>query len=167
MADIFNYVPDDVSVLIAGLLTADGFVDGTFVNIDKDDMPYRSRTTADGRTSRLYRRSQTYTVSLTFHQGSIANDFLTKLWELDEVTGKAKFTMLVKDRSGSDLFFASTCWIEGLPSLVKSNGIDSKTWRIKCSFATINFGNNKEQSTIVQDLVNIATSSLPALNGII
>ena len=167
MANIFNYLPEEVYVVIAGVLNAEGFAEGSFINITKDEMPYRSRTTADGQVIRIYRNSQTYTVDLTFHIGSISNDFLTKLWQLDEITQKAKFPLLIKDGSGSDLFFSATSWIEGLPSLTKSTGVDTRTWRIKCSSAVINYGNNGEESGIVQDLINIASGALPAIEGII
>ena len=167
MATIFNYIPEDVHVVVAGILNADGFADGSFINVTKDDAPYRSRTTADGKTVRIYRNSQTYTVDLTFHIGSTSNDFLTKLWQLDEVTQRGKFPILIKDGSGTDLFFSATSWIEGLPSLTKSVSVDTRTWRIKCSSAGVNFGNNSGESGIIQDLLNIATSALPAIEGII
>lgn len=167
MASIATYTPEEVYVVIAGILNADGFAEGTFINISKDDSPYRSRTTADGITVRLYRNSQTYTVELTFHIGSTSNDFLTKLWQLDEITQRGKFPLLIKDGSGSDLFFSATSWIEGLPTMVKSTNFDTRTWRIKCSSAGVNFGSNSDESSLVEDLINIASSALPAIEGIL
>lgn len=167
MATLFNYIPEEVYVVIAGILNVEGFAEGSFVNITKDDPPYRSRTTSDGQVVRLYRNSQTYTVELTLHIGSSTNDFLTKLWQLDEITQKGKFPIMLKDGSGSDLFFSATSWIEGLPTMVKSTNVDTRTWRIKCASAGVNFGNNSGESGLVQDLLNIATSALPALEGIL
>lgn len=167
MANIFNYNPDEVSILLAGIMQVDGLIDGSFISIDKDVMPYRSRITADGRQSRLYNNSQTYTVTLTLHIGSSANTFLTKMWQLDEITQRGKFPFFMKDKSGSDLFFSATSWIEGLPSLSKSNSVDTRTWRIKCSSAVINFGSNNGESGLIEDLLNIATSALPAIEGLI
>lgn len=167
MTTLFNYIPSEVNVLLAGIMPIEGFVDGTFVSIDKDVMPYRSRTTADGRTIRLYNSNQTYTVTITIHNGSSANTFLTKLWQLDEITQRAKFPLMVKDGSGSDLFFSATSWIEGLPTLSKSNSVDTRVWRIKCSSAVINYGSNNGESGLLEDLLNIATGALPALGGLI
>lgn len=167
MASIATYTPEEVYVVIAGILNADGFAEGTFINVSKDDAPYRSRTTADGVTVRLYRDSQTYTVELTFHIGSTSNDFLTKLWQLDEITQRGKFPLLIKDGSGSDLFFSATSWIEGLPTMVKSTNFDNRTWRIKCSSAGVNFGSNSDESSLIEDLINIASSALPAIEGIL
>lgn len=167
MAEIFNYNPDNVSILLAGIMTVDGLVDGTFISIQKDLMPYKSRTTTDGRVIRIYNNSQSYTIELTLHIGSSANTFLTKLWQLDEITQRAKFPFLMKDGSGSDLFFSATSWIEGLPTLSKSNSVDTRTWRIKCSSAVINYGSNNGESGLLEDLLNIATGTLPALGGLI
>lgn len=167
MAEIFNYIPEDVNILLAGIMPVDGLVDGTFISIQKDLMPYKSRTTTDGRQIRIYNNSQTYTVEITVHIGSSANTFLTKLWQLDEITQKAKFPLLVKDGSGSDLFFSATSWIEGLPNLSKSSSVDTRTWRIKCSSSAINFGSNRGESGLLEDLLNIATSALPALGGLL
>ncbi|HEY9663201.1 MAG TPA: hypothetical protein V6C65_32550, partial [Allocoleopsis sp.] len=99
MAEIFNYNPDEVTILLAGIMPVDGLVDGKFISIDKDVMPYKSRSTTDGRQIRIYNNSQTYTVTLTLHIGSSANTFLTKLWQLDEITQRAKFPLMVKDGS--------------------------------------------------------------------
>lgn len=167
MAEIFNYNPDEVTILLAGIMPVDGLVDGNFISIDKDVMPYKSRSTTDGRQIRIYNNSQTYTVTLTLHIGSSANTFLTKLWQLDEITQRAKFPLMVKDGSGSDLFFSATSWIEGLPTLSKSNSVDIRVWRIKCSSAVINYGSNNGESGLLEDLVNIATGALPALGGLI
>lgn len=167
MAAIFNYIPEEVYVVIAGILNAEGFAEGSFINIVKDEMPYRSRTTSDGQTVRIYRNNQTYTVELTFHIGSASNDFLTKLWQLDEISQRGKFPLFIKDGNGSDLFFSATSWIEGLPTLNKSTNVDTRTWRIKCSSAVINFGSNNGESGLIEDLLNIATSALPAIEGLI
>lgn len=167
MATLFNYIPEEVNVLLAGILPLEGFVDGTFVSIDKDVMPFTSIRMPDGSVARKYVNSQMYTVTLTLHSGSDSNDILTKLWQLDEISQRGKFPILVKDSSGSDLFFSTTCWIETLPSLTKSNAIDSRVWVIRAASAVINIGGNGEPSSILNDLVNVATSALPALEGIL
>lgn len=167
MADLATYNPEEVSILVAGLLSVDGFVDGTFVSIIKDIMPYSSSTSADGVTARVYSASSSYTVAITLYSGSSSNDFLTKLWQLDEITQRGKFPLLIKDNTGSDLFFSTTTWIENIPPLVKGTGYEPRTWTFKCSPAVINIGGNDSASGIINDLVNIAAGSLPILEGII
>lgn len=163
---IANYSPDEVNCLAFGIPLT-GFSEGTFIRITKDRVPYTTSVTSDGVVSRLYTNSQTYSIELTFHRGSTSNDVLTKLWQLDELTQRAKFPLLIKDLSGTDLFFSTNTWIEGIPSLVESTTFDSRTWTLRSSQALINVGSNKDASGILQDLVNLATSAVPALEGII
>jgi hypothetical protein len=167
MAEIFTYAPDSVQCLIGGILPVSGFVDGTFISISKDTMPFTSVKTPDGTVARLYNSDQTYTITLTLHCGSPSNDVLTKFWQLDEITQRGKFGLFVKDPSGSDLFFSTNTWIEGIPSITKSATIDSRVWVLRSSQAVINIGSNSDPSSIIQDLINLATGALPALEGLI
>lgn len=163
MATVASYCPDIVDVLVAGFIKVDGFVDGTFVQIDKDEMPYSSIRMPDGTVARKYNNSQTYTLTITLHSAAEANNLFTKLWQLDELTQMGKFPIMVKDQSGSDLLFSTESWIEGIPSLTKSNAIDSRVWVIKSAYAVINVGGNEEESSLLQDITNIAASALPGL----
>lgn len=164
---LFTYNPESVNVLLAGFINISGFVDGTFIDISKDVMPFTSIRTTDGMVGRLYNNDQTYTITLTLHCGSDSNSLLTKMWQLDEITQRGKFPLLIKDFSGSDLFFSTSTWIEGIPSIVKSNDVDTRTWVLKSSQAIINVGSNGEPSGLLEDIVNLATGSLTALEGIL
>ena len=163
MAEIASYCPDIVTVLVAGFIKVDGFVDGTFVQIDKDEMPYSSVRMPDGTVARKHSDSQTYTITITIHSASTANDLFTKLWQLDELTQMGKFPLMIKDQSGTDLLFSTESWIESIPSMIKSNTIDPRTWVIKSAYSVVNIGSNEEPSTLVNDIVNMAASALPGL----
>lgn len=164
--EIANYCPEDVNCLVYGI-PLKGFSDGSFISVSKDKMPYGSTEMPDGTIARLYTNSQTYTIRITVHRGSIANDVLTKLWQLDEFTQAAKFPLLIKDLSGSDLFFSSTSWIESIPDLVESSTFDSRTWTLRSSQAVINIGSNEDASSILQDLINIASSAGAIFEGVL
>ena len=164
---LFSYCPEEVNVLVAGFIPLSGFVDGTFVNITKDVMPFSSARTADGTVSRLYNNDQTYTIEISLYNGSQTNDILTKLWQLDEITQKGKFPILIKDNSGTDLFFSTSTWIEQLPSMTKSTSVDTRTWVMRSSQAVINYGGNEEVSSLLNDLINAASSALPIVEGIL
>lgn len=163
--EIGNYCPDDVNCLAYGIPLT-GFSDGTFITITKDKVPFGTTETADGQVARLYTNSQTYTISLTFHRGSASNDILSKLWLLDELTQKAKFPLFIKDLSGSDLFFSTNTWIEGIPSMIESANFDTRTWILRSSSAVMNVGSNSDASSILQDLINLATGALPTVQGV-
>jgi len=163
---IANYSPESVNCLAFGI-PLDGFAEGTFITITKDRIPYRTTETSDGSVARLYSNSQTYTISLTLHRGSTSNDVLTKLWQLDELTQRAKFPLFIKDLSGTDLFFSTNTWIEGIPSMVQSTNFDARTWTLRSSQAAINIGSNQDASGILQDLFNIASIGVPVIEDLL
>lgn len=163
MPTLFSYIPESVNCLIGGIIPVEGFVDGTFISVDKDEMPYSSIRMPDGTVARKKNNSQTYTITITLHNGAETNNLLTKMWQIDELTDRGKFPLLIKDQSGSDLLFSTESWIEGIPSMTKSNAIDSRVWVIKSAYAVINIGGNESPSDLINDIVNIASSALPGL----
>ena len=164
MSDILNYCPDEVKVLAVGFIPITGFTDGSFVRVEKTLPPFTTHTSADGVVSRIYNRSDVYKITLTLMSTSPSNDVLTKLWQLDELTQKGKFPMLIKDMSGSDLFFSTTTWVDQLPVIDKSAEINDRTWVLQASQGFINIGGAGETG-IISDLVNIAASALPGIQG--
>jgi hypothetical protein len=166
MADLFVYRPDSVVCLVAGMLAVEGFVDGSFLSIEKVADPFKSVTTPDGTTARIHNQDASYNINITLHTGSSSNDFLTKLWLLDEVSERGKFPLLIKDGSGSDLFFSTSTWIEKIPSIVKSNDVDARIWTLKSAYAVVNVGSNADEASLVSDLLSIATSALPSLSNL-
>lgn len=164
--ELFCYVPEEVTVLVMGVFPLTGFVDGTFIEITKDVDPFTTQKTADGLVSRVYNNDQTYTISLTLHSGTQSNDLMTKLWQLDEITQRGKFPLLIKDSSGSDLFFSTNTWVQKIPSLTKSNSVDNRVWVLRSSQAAINVGGNVDASSILDDITNLALGSVPALQGL-
>ena len=161
---IANYCPDDVTCLIWGKLVVDGYVDGTFIDIEKDVQPSTAVRTPDGTVARVKNTDNTYTIRMTLHNGSTANEVLTKLWQVDDLTGgRFKFPMFVKDHSGTDLFFSTSTWIESPPTLSKSASVDGRTWTFRSAFATINIGGNGDVSDLIEDLTNSILSGIGGL----
>lgn len=163
---IASYSPEDINCLAFGI-PLNGFADGTFISISKDKVSYGSTETTDGQVARIYTNSQTYTISLTFHRGSTSNDILTKLWQLDELSQVGKFPLFIKDLSGTDLFFSTSTWIEGVPNMVQSTNFDTRTWILKSSQAVINIGSNQDASGILQDLINLASGAASIIEGVL
>lgn len=167
MSKLNSYSPEDVTVLVAGVLPLTGFIAGSFVTIKKDVSPFQAARTSDGQVARLYSNDQTYTVTLTLHNTAESNEVLTKLWLLDEITQRGKFPLLIKDQLGSSLFFSTTSWIEGIPDTTYGSEITERTWTIRSSQAVINIGGNASASSLIEDLLNTVTAAVPILEGIL
>lgn len=150
-----SYSPTDVDILLAGFYKLDGFVQGTFVRIAKDVQPYRTTRTADGRVARTYIDDKTYTITLSLASTSPANDILTKIHQADTLTQYSKFPMFIKDRLGTSLFLAPTCWIKQVPELEFSDDVTTRTWVIQASECIPNFGGNADASSAIEDLATI------------
>lgn len=167
MSNLLTYSPEDITILLAGVIPIDGYVDGTFLSIKKDVDPYSSKTTADGIVSRTYRNSQSYTLTLTLHSASASNDVLTTLWQLDELTQTAKFPIIVKDQLGTSFFFSSTSWVEGVADLDYGTNITERRWTIKSSQALISIGGNDSESTLIGDLTRTLLAASPILGSLL
>lgn len=164
---LWTYSPEDVTILLAGIIPVEGYVDGTFVSIQKDMQPFTSANTADGTMSRLHRPSANYSLRLGLLATSPTNDILSKLMQIDEITKMGKFPILIKDQLGTSFFFSATSWIEAPAHLTYSTDGGERDWLIRCSQASINVGGNDRQSGLVEDLANSVLSVAPTLGGIL
>lgn len=153
---IRTYSPVDVTILLAGFYQIGGFVEGSFVSISKDVQPYKTTRTSDGKVARTFISDDTYTITLSLASTSPANDILTKIYQVDEVSQLGKFPMFIKDSSGSSLFLAPTCWIKQVPDLEFSQKVSERTWVIQATQCVPNFGGNEDASSAIQDLANVA-----------
>lgn len=153
MATLGTYSPEDVVVLFGGVHRLTGFVDGTFVNISKDEASFLTRVTSDGRVTRVHSSNPIYSVGITLHSGSESNQVLSYALKVDEATKMGKFPLIIKDKMGGSLFFSATSWIETYPNTNFSVNIEDREWIIKCSQATLNVGGNEAMSTVSEDVL--------------
>lgn len=164
---LYSYSPEDVTILLAGVIPVEGYVEGTFVSIQKDIPPFTTSHTADGTMSRVHRPSASYSLRIALMATSPINDVLTKLMQLDEITKMGKFPVLIKDQLGTSFFFSATSWVEASPNLTYDTGIGERDWLIKCSQAAINIGGNGRESGLVEDLINTVIDIAPTYGGIL
>lgn len=159
---LYTYSPTDVIVSLSGLHTVTGYVDGTFVKIVKNMRPFEQQRAMDGTRERLYHEDDGYRVELTLAQSSPTNNVLSVLHNIDTVTRMMKFPMMIKDTRGQTNFFSATTWIEGIPDVTFSNGMETRTWVFGCAEAALTIGGNDNTSAI-EDSLLLGSSVLPAL----
>jgi hypothetical protein len=159
---LLTYSPSEVNVLIAGLLAVSGYADGQFVNISKDETPFQYAKSMDGGLARLCKKDDTYTIQLTLAQTSPTNNVLSLLHKIDRLRGVGKFPLFIKDGSGTFLLYASNCWVESLPSVSFSNGMETRVWSIKASFADMTVGGN--DTGLLSDILGGASILLSGLD---
>lgn len=153
----YVYSPQEVEVLLFGAHKLTGYVEDTFINLTKDFQSFTKVESMDGKVSRTFRDSGSYTLTLTLAQSSPSNDILSKIWIFDQATNLAKFSILVKDNTGSTFFYAPTCWIQSSPDVVMSSDIEPRAWVFQCAGADINVGGNKDQGSDDSFLAQLAS----------
>ncbi len=164
--EIWTYSPDDVQVLIGGVVPVDGLAEGTFVEIKKDIMPYTSARATDGTVGRLRKTNSTYTVDITVMAGSPVNDLFTKFYLVDEQFGMGKFPFLVKDSLGTGYFFSPTTWIEIIPTLSYGTDMPTRTWGLRSNQGNMNIGGNDDAS-VVSELTTLALNNFPLVKDLL
>lgn len=163
MASSLNlYSPTDVIVSIAGMHTVTGYADGTFIRILKEAKPFEKQRAMNGEISRIYNDDDVFRVELTIMQSSGTNNILSMLYNVDIATRVGKFPLFIKDGRGQTTFLSATTWIEQLPEVIFSNGLETRTWIFGCTDATIMIGGNEDVGLVEQGLM-IGTAALPIL----
>lgn len=151
-----SYSPQDVNIILAGFYQVGGFTNGSFISISKDVQPYKTTRTSDGKVARTFIKDDTYTITLTLASTSPANDILTKVYQVDEISQYGKFPLFIKDNLGTSLFLAPNCWIKQVPDLDFSTEVTERTWVLQGVNCVPNFGGNEDASGILRDLANTA-----------
>ncbi len=157
-----NYNPKDINITIAGIHSVSGYVDGTFVKITKDVTPYKTMRAMDGEIVRLAQEDSTYTMELTVAQSSSTNSILTALWNVDTTFNIGKFPVLLKDANGQTSFFSGIAWVEQAPDVTFGTGIEPRTWRLRCTYASLIIGGAGD-SSLIEDAILMGSSFLPML----
>lgn len=161
------YDPSSVYIQIAGVIPVEDVTDGTFVEVTKDSDLFSNVVSSDGKVYRMKIPGDTYTVTLSLQSVSTSSEILEYLMIADQTTGVAKFPLIIKDTSGSSLFFATTCWVQSQPTLSFSDNVEARVWTIKATGVSIVFGNSYGSSSTSEDIVKGIIGSIPSLAGII
>lgn len=154
--ELANYSPEDVIIVIAGLHTITGFAADSIVRIEKVTKTFTASESSDGQVSRTLRASRLYMVTLTLAQSSESNEVLSWAHNADRITsGRAKFPLLIRDKSGSSVMFSSEAWVTGVPTSQFSTSIETREWEIACAVAASHVGGNYGESSLLGDIAAI------------
>lgn len=125
-----TYNPKEVAIIVGGNII-DGFADGTFINVERDEDSYTLQVGSDGEATRSKNNNLSGTVTLTLRQGSPSNAILSALAQQDELNGSGIVPLLVKDNSGSSIHSAETAWIQKPSAAEYGRESGSREWVIR------------------------------------
>jgi hypothetical protein len=129
--DVGNYDPGEVSVVWGEVI--EGFADGTFVTVLRDQPTFRDKKGCDGEVTRLFNKDTRGTIQFILQQTSDSHRNLLAKANLDELLGYGVFPFIILDKSGKRLAFAAQAWVLEYPKQVYSKGIEGWSWAFKCT----------------------------------
>ena len=136
-----TYNAGDVAIIFAGI-PFEGFADGTFVTVVRDNPSFNSLVGSDGEGARAKSNDRSGTITCTLMQTSLTNDALSSLALLDELTGDGVAPVLVKDNSGRTVASAETAWIEKPADAEFGREISNREWVLKTNDLSMFIGGN-------------------------
>lgn len=138
-----SYDPKNVLVSIGGVPMS-GFADGTFLEVSRDENAFTKVTGADGFTSRVKSNNRGGLMTLTLLETSPSNDVLSAYAALDEISGTGIVPVLIKDVSGTSLYFSATGWVQKLPDSTFGKDINNRAWTLDLADVDVFIGGNSE-----------------------
>lgn len=94
-----TFDPTQVNLVIAGQLIT-GYMDGTFIQVSRDEDTWLPITGADGRVARARNANRMGRITVTLMHTSPSNDVLSALHNQDYLTGVPPGAVLLSDGLG-------------------------------------------------------------------
>lgn len=141
-----TYDPSNVQIIIGGH-AAKGFADGTFISLAFDEDQFTKNVGADGEVSRTKTNNESGTATLTLKQTSDTNDVLSGLALADKVSNSGVVPLMIKEiGSGKTLVFTQAAWVQKIPDITYSKGIEVRAWTIATAQLDVFVGGNTSNS---------------------
>jgi hypothetical protein len=135
-----DYDPRKVTVSIGGI-NAEGFADGTFISVSRNNQTWTTVSGASGEVSRSKSNDFTGTIELTLLQTSKTNDFLTSKLIADEGPDNAgKFAFALIDANGTTLVGSTECWVQQPPTIEYGKELGDRVWTLEAANLKMTIG---------------------------
>lgn len=127
MSDVLTYNPKK-NIIIYGAKQLTGFAEDDMITIKPIGDGMQIFSGADGEVGRSIDPNSTYEVTVSLATSSKSNDYLSNCFNKDRKTGNNMLPLIIKDLSGSTLFFAKQAWIKNFPESKRGRKISNQDW---------------------------------------
>lgn len=128
MAD--TYDPKEVSAIVGGHIV-DGYADGQFIEIQRDEDAFDLTIGSNGAGARAKSNNKSATVNIALLQSSDSNDVFSGFALADELNGGGQIAFILKDNNGRTLCAAGTLWVQKFANVVFDRTIQSREWAFR------------------------------------
>lgn len=127
MSDVLTYNPKK-NIIIYGAKQLTGFAEDDMITIKPLGDGMQIFSGVDGEVGRSIDPNSTYEVTVSLATSSKSNDYLSNCFNKDRKTGNNMLPLIIKDLSGSTLFFAKQAWIKNFPESKRGRKISNQDW---------------------------------------
>lgn len=131
MADFNNYDPKNI-VAIWGSITLSGFIDGSFIKVERKNDTFSMQEGVLGDVTRVRSHKRSGRVTFSLMQGSLVNDLLSAAHRSDELAGDAYDAFMIQDLNGNTLLTAPNAWLVKPADTEFSNEGSPREWMLDC-----------------------------------
>lgn len=164
---MYTYSPSDISITFAGV-PIEGFSSDNVVRINRIDPVYTSKRAMDGSVSVTKQKYSKWQVSIFLAQSSQSNDLLNGVQKLlfsADIKELQYLPLIIKDNSGTTMFFAKDVWIEQLPELEFGQSLATREWVFMCNDVECIIGGNAEDLSGITEAVAVLSLLQTAYEG--
>ncbi len=136
-----TYNPALVVVSFQGV-NITGFMDGTFVEAERDEDAFTKAVGATGDVARTRNLNKGGKITVTLMATAGANDMLAAMLAIDEGIGIGYGPFQIKDLSGTMQCFSAQTWIQKSPKIERAKESGSCVWVFDCAELEIFAGGN-------------------------
>lgn len=138
---VYSYDPKAVCAIIGGAI-AEGYSDGTFITVDRNEDSWMLKVGCDGIGTRAKSNNRSAKIVLTLHQSSKTNDVLSALAQADELANTGTVPFFLRDASGRTVITALTCWITRPAPAEFGKEVANRVWTLESDNVQIFDGGN-------------------------
>lgn len=136
MGVLREYDPVEVSTIV-GVRALSGFGEDSMVTIARNEDRFTEKVGTDGEVTRAKNANRMGTLTITLHQSSPLNDYMSGLAAAGSV-----FPVTVIDNNGTSLHFGEQAWIKTEPEASFNKETGDMEWVISIADLDMFFGGN-------------------------
>ena len=129
---IVNYDPKDIVITVNGE-TIEGFAEGTFVSVERDEDNWTKTVGADGTVARSRTRNIAGRVTLTLMQTSASNAVLESLVVMDDYANLGQFYVSISNSAYEGEIKIPCAWISKPPTVSYGRDLEDREWTLDCA----------------------------------
>lgn len=149
---VYTYAPENCSLIVAGFKVT-GFLEDKLVEIKQAGDYFVTSRTADGKISRVNRKSDYFTITVNLQFTSPSNTMFGSWLAADRLTSAGQLPVFFKDNSTGTTITALEAYVLKQPQTNRSRGMESMEWEI-CLPESVVINNSEEQNSILSAIAN-------------